>query len=223
MSEPKVLHIVRSARSRKQIKINALVGKEKKSVESDENALAAYQKTLDALKAVVLHVLELPEKYGENLQPVALIMGNKGEADTAEIAFVKHCNWSAKVWRSTTPPAMLQPPTVEGKSSPPLPKKLVELIYDHVEAAKDYFLEKRAQGLLPGMGVGADDKEDDHGGGEGEGDGKQGGLPLGAPGGPDGPPAAPPAAEGKGKPKPPRAPKKPPGTVEKFPGTPGHP
>lgn len=200
------LEVIYSHRSRKKIKVVVQIGSDKKSVELTENAKPEFQKSLDELIPVFLAITGMPASYAVNLRITGATFGEVGDVDTIALEFQKHLDGAAKVWTSKLPPRMLDKSTTPGTVGDALTPEHADLCREFRTQSRDYFVGDRAQGLLPGIGGNADDDDEKEGGGEGPDD-KQGELP-----------GTPPKTEKKK-----RGAKKKAGSVEKFPGTPGHP
>lgn len=162
-------------RTRKRIFIAYHNGTEDLTIDSNENALPAFQQALDRLPELTCEIIGVDKAYALNMRALGIKMGEQGEADTVSVIAQKSLADAAKALNIVTPPRLLAHPTEPGSYTPPLTEAQADPVWALIEAAKDYVKGNRAQGILPGIGNTLGD-DDESGGGEGEDPG-QGKIP----------------------------------------------
>lgn len=181
---PKNIVIEKVTRSRRFISISYKLGDENHLLESKDNPLPAFGKALDALVPLVCEIIEVPMNWEEGLTVSGLTMGEMRDVATASIHAKRDLHKSAKLFKITTPPALMSTPKTEGGITDPLSASQAGLIDEVIEQAKAYIKGERAQGQLA-----LDDDEDDEGFGEEDSAEATAPLPLPLPTGSAGKPA----------------------------------
>lgn len=207
-SPPIVITFSKIARMRRKFITHYKKGDDDFKTGSTENALPELPKSMDALLPVFVRHAGCVPSYSENARISEVHFAEHGGATTVRGVILKHLEEASGAVKIVTPWRYLSMPEKQGTAvSMVIPKAEIHLVQEFQDHARDYVIGKRAQGVLPGIGLVEDEES---GGGEGEGeDEAQGKLPVGEPGSEDGPPS-----DGKKK----RGSKKKGGKVEKFPG-----
>lgn len=157
------LTIQKIKRTNKRIFIAYLNGSEKLTVNSDENALPEFHEALVRLGSLIEAILHVPTAWTiENLRVIGLTMGNQGEAQTVSILGQKSLSDASKAFNIVTPPRLLSHPTQPGSYTPPLTTEQAEVVYAMIEAAKNYVVGNRAQGMLEGLNLDEPDADPDY-------------------------------------------------------------
>jgi hypothetical protein len=118
-------------------------------ITSRDNPLPSFVKAVEALGAVVLRVLHLPETYGTNLKATGLTMTAKQETELVTIVAQKELPDAHSPFNIATPMRFLSHPEEEGSYSPALDDGDVAAVQTVIEEAKKYVKGERAQGQLP--------------------------------------------------------------------------
>lgn len=163
--KPKTIVIVSSKRTRKDIRAEYTQGEADFKLRENDNPLASYGQSLDALSAVAVVICHFPKEYATGLRVQGFKIGSKGGARTVVLHCAKDVDDSNKVFKFTTPERLLEAPTEEGSYSPPLSAKHTALIDEAIEETRRYVVGDRAQGTIQ---FEDDDEGNDT---EGEGDG----------------------------------------------------
>lgn len=143
------LTIKKVKRTNKRIFVGFHNGTEDRTVNSTDNALPDFSKSLDALSPLVCDICGFTKTYAQDLRVVGVVIGSQGDADTVSILAQKSLRDAGKALQITTPPRLLKHPTEPGTYTPPIAEVDAELVYALIEASKDYAKGNRAQGELP--------------------------------------------------------------------------
>lgn len=169
---PVVIAFAKIKRTRRKIILSYSKGEETHNVGNTENALPAFDLSMAELTLVALSIAKLSKDLATNARATELRLQEKAGADQASITLHIALPDASGPLVIVTPFRYLQNPSEEGTYTPCLPEADAAKIMDVVENARDYAIGKRAQGVLPGVGLVEDDGEDENeGGGEKKDDG----------------------------------------------------
>lgn len=161
-ANPEKFTIQKVKRTRRKIFIAWHNGTEDRTCNSDENALPAFEKALSALAPLIATICHLQPKYAlTDMRVSGVVMGSQGGGETVSIVAQKSLSDASKALNIVTPPRLLQHPSEPGSYTAELASMDAELVFDLIEAAKDYAMNKRAQGTLELIGGGDDDEAGD--------------------------------------------------------------
>lgn len=162
VEKPKSISIIEVKRTRRFISIHYKKGDEDFKIRSNENPLASFVKSLDALVPIVIAVCEVPANWDTNLRVSGFSVSDMRDAQTVCVRAIKSVTLSGAVLEIDTPAALLGTPKTEGAVTQPLDKAQIGLVEDAIEEAKRYVKGERAQGTLT-LDADAEDDEEDNG------------------------------------------------------------
>lgn len=142
------LRILSVKRTRQRIFVSYHNGDDVLTVNSRDNPLPAFTKSLDALTPLVCSICHFPDDYAEGIKAKGLSIAQaKGDLELVTLMAEKHLPDSNGPLNIATPLRLLDKPEKAG-SSVPLSDHDIGLVEEVVEQAKAYVLGNRAQGKL---------------------------------------------------------------------------